>query len=125
MRHAATTRRRSPLGRAARSLALAAALLGAAACESQYQDNWSKVRLGMTKEQVEALLGKPSSTYAARTEDGKVVVAEDRWQYGDNLSTLATGAMFPAEAHPRAWAIKFDAAGRVSSIQVPDWQHKN
>lgn len=93
-------------------------------CESQYQENWSRVRAGMTKEQVEHLLGPPSSKYQAKTEDGKVIIAQDRWQYGDNLSTLATGAMFPEEPHPRAWSIKFDSYGKVTEIQVPEWETK-
>jgi hypothetical protein len=89
-------------------------------CESKYQDNWGKVHTGMTKQEVEALLGPPSSKYDAKEVDGEVVVAEDRWQYGDNLSTLATGALFPSQAHPHAWAISFGPSGRVSQIQAAD-----
>ncbi len=89
-------------------------------CESKYQDNWGKVHTGMTKQEVEALLGPPSSKYDAKEVDGEVIVAEDRWQYGDNLSTLATGALFPSEAHPHAWAISFGPSGRVSQIQAAD-----
>ena len=73
------------------SLALAVMLL--CACESQYQDNWDRLKVGMTKTQVADLLGEPSSRYEPRADNGKVVIAEERWQYGDNLSTLATGAV--------------------------------
>ena len=52
---------------------------------------------------------------------GKVVIAEERWQYGDNLSTLATGAVFPSEAHPRAWVVYFDEKGNVRSFRAADW----
>ena len=54
-------------------------------------------------------------------QNGKVVIAEERWQYGDNLSTLATGAVFPSEAHPRAWVVYFDEKGNVRSFRAADW----
>jgi len=91
------------------------------ACESQYQDNWDRLKVGMTKTQVADLLGEPSSRYEPRTDNGKVVIAEERWQYGDNLSTLATGAVFPSEAHPRAWVVYFDEKGNVRSFRAADW----
>jgi hypothetical protein len=101
------------------SLALAATLL--CACESQHQDNWDRLKVGMTKTQVADLLGEPSSRYEPRADNGKVVIAEERWQYGDNLSTLATGAVFPSEAHPRAWVVYFDEKGNVRSFRAADW----
>ena len=91
------------------------------ACESRYQENWDRLKPGMTKVQVEDLLGKPSSRYEPRSDNGKVIVAEERWQYGDNLSTLATGALFPAEAHPRAWVVSFDEKGQVRDFRKADW----
>ncbi len=102
------------------ALALLAPLLCVLGCETKYQDNWGKVHTGMSKQEVEALLGPPSSKYDAKEVDGEVIVAQDRWQYGDNLSTLATGALFPSQAHPRAWAISFGPSGRVSHIQAAD-----
>ena len=104
-------------------LAFMVCLLCAAGCESKYQDNWGKVHTGMTKQEVEALLGEPSSKYTAKEVDGEVIIPEDRWQYGDNLSTLATGALFPSQAHPRAWAISFGPSGRVSQIQAADFDN--
>jgi len=104
-----------------RSFIVALACIVAAGCESRHQENWSRLKPGMTKTQVEDLLGEPSSRYEPRKENGKVVVAEERWQYGDNLSTLATGAMFPSEAHPRAWVVYFDEKGNVSSFRAADW----
>ena len=104
-----------------RSLIVAVACLTAAACESRYQENWQRLKPGMTKTQVEDLLGEPSSRYEPRKENGKVVIAEERWQYGDNLSTLATGAVFPSEAHPRAWVVYFDEKGAVTSFRAADW----
>ncbi len=98
-------------------------LLCLQACESKYQDNWGKVHTGMTKQEVESLLGEPSSKYQAKEVDGEVIIPEDRWQYGDNLSTLATGALFPSHPHPRAWAISFGPSGRVSQIQAADFDN--
>lgn len=100
---------------------LVAATLGLAACESQYQENWDRLKPGMSKPQVEELLGQPSSRYEPRADNGKVVVPEERWQYGDNLSTLATGAIFPAEAHPRAWVVYFDEKGQVRAFRKAEW----
>ena len=40
-------------------------------CESKYQDNWGKVHTGMTKQEVELLLGEPSSKYQAKEVDGE------------------------------------------------------
>jgi len=100
-----------------------ASLCCAPGCETKYQDNWGKVHTGMTKQEVEALLGEPSSKYTAKEVDGEVIIPEDRWQYGDNLSTLATGALFPSQAHPRAWAISFGPSGRVSQIQAADFDN--
>ena len=97
---------------------LIAALCG---CESRYQENWGRLKAGMTQVQVEDLLGEPSSRYEARTEGGKVIVPETRWQYGDNLSTLATGVVFPTDADARAWAVYFDADGRVSRFRAAEW----
>lgn len=104
-----------------RNLIVATACLAAVACESRHQENWERLKPGMTKAQVEDLLGEPSSRYEPRKENGKVVIAEERWQYGDNLSTLATGAVFPSEAHPRAWVVYFDEKGQVTSFRAADW----
>ena len=102
-------------------IACVVSVLALAGCESQYQDNWGRLKVGMTKAQVEDLLGAPSSRFEPRADDGKVVIAEERWQYGDNLSTLATGAVFPSEAHPHAWVVYFDERGQVRSFRAADW----
>jgi hypothetical protein len=34
---------------------------------------------------------------------------------------LATGAVFPSEAHPRAWVVYFDEKGNVRSFRAADW----
>jgi outer membrane protein assembly factor BamE (lipoprotein component of BamABCDE complex) len=101
--------------------ALLLAVLLPCACESRHQENWDRLKVGMTRVQVEDLLGEPSSRYEPRTENGKVIVPEERWQYGDNLSTLATGVVFPTDADARAWAVYFDADGRVSRFRAADW----
>ena len=57
-----------------RSFIVALACVVAAGCESRHQENWSRLKPGMTKTQVEDLLGEPSSRYEPRKENGKVVV---------------------------------------------------
>lgn len=113
--------KRSPLPRsgAAALTALGAAAALLAGCETQYKDNWSRLREGMNQEQVETLLGEPSSRIAARRDGDEIIVPFARWQYGDNLSTLATGALFPAEAPDRVWAVYFDEQGRVVGFREP------
>lgn len=96
-------------------------LLWIAGCESQYQENWGRLKPGLTKPQVEELLGPPSSRYEPRSDGAKAVIAQERWQWGDNLSSLATGAVFPGEPHPHAWVVWFDEKGRVASFQSADW----
>lgn len=93
--------------------AAAVILLVLLGCDVQYKDNWDRLERGMSKEQVEMLLGEPSSRIDAKRDGVEIIVPYDRWQYGDNLSTLATGALFPAEAPDRVWAVYFDENGRV------------
>ena len=105
--------------RRARVRLLPALLLALAACESQYQDNWGRLQRGMTQAQVQELLGDPSSRIAARRDGEEIVVAYDRWQYGDNVSTLATGVVFPSEAPDRVWAVYVDQEGRLIEWRRP------
>lgn len=103
------------------ALALAGALLAGCA-PPQYEENWSRLSVGMTQEQVEATLGKPSSTFAptiARGEAAAVGTARVRWQYGDSLSSLGTRVLFPEEADERAWCVFFGADGRVTEFERP------
>jgi len=78
----------------------------AAGCALQAEENFYAVKTGMTAAEVEDLLGKPSSRWP--TEDGGT-----RLQWGDNLSTLATDAVF-ADAEPdRCWIVWVSPEGRV------------
>ncbi len=109
-----------------RRVAAAALLLMVSGCEApQYEANFSRIRAGMTQADVEALLGKPSSTFVERREDGQAVVPQTRWQYGDNLSTLATGAVYPSGAPARVWVVYFNVAGEVDSTRAPDWARQS
>ncbi|MBX3355538.1 MAG: outer membrane protein assembly factor BamE [Phycisphaeraceae bacterium] len=96
-----------------------AALFALAGCESQHETNWSRLQQGMSKAEVAQILGEPSSRVDARRVGNDVVVAFDRWQYGDNLSTLATGVVFPGEAPDRVWAVYFDEEGNVVDFRPP------
>lgn len=88
-------------------------------CETQHETNWGRLQQGMSKQEVEELLGAPSSRVDARRTGTDVAVAFDRWQYGDNLSTLATGVVFPGEAPDRVWAVYFDDDGEVIDFRQP------
>lgn len=96
--------------------------LGAVACQVPSAEKFAQLQRGMTETEVAALLGKPSSKHAASMGPGGVTRVPACWQYGDNLSTLATGAMFKDQpASDRVWAIYFDAEGRVTTWQRPSW----
>jgi hypothetical protein len=123
----------------AAGIAAAAVLAG---CEApQYEQRWDRLHVGMSKAQVEALLGKPSSVYrpkaSAQKGTGAAPGAADalpaapdatasaargeRWQYGDTLSSFATGAVFPDEADERAWCVFFGQDGRVTGYRAAGW----
>ncbi len=76
----------------------------------------------MDEAEVTALLGKPSSrTVAQLNKNGQVEVPAS-WQYGDNLSTLSTNAMFKDQPpSDRVWVVFFDANGKTTSWQKPAW----
>ena len=81
----------------------------------------------MTHADVEALLGKPSSVHQAKKpskRDGEPAPSApqgDHWQYGDTLSSFATGAVFPDEADERAWCVFFGPDGKVTSFRSAGW----
>lgn len=76
----------------------------------------------MDKSQVIALLGKPSSRYAAIPESADGPAREERWQFGDNLSSLATSATFADQDAPEnVWVVYFGPDGRVSHWRPPEW----
>jgi hypothetical protein len=92
-------------------------LLLAAGCALQAQENFYAVRPGMTSAEVEDLLGKPSSTWP--TEDGGT-----RLQWGDNLSSLATDAVF-ADAEPEhVWIVWLDDRGQVIRKREADYARR-
>lgn len=118
-------------GRAGRAVAALAACVALAACDApRYETNWNRVQTGMTREQVAELLGEPSSRHRPKYSDeerlqaattGTAVVAE-RWQYGDTLSSFATGALMPNEADERAWCVFFGPDGTVTDRRTPSWR---
>lgn len=103
---------------------LACVLCGCA--PPQYETNWSHMHAGMTRDEVQALLGKPSSTFTPRAQrsDGEADAsarsnAMERWQYGDTLSSLGTRALFPEEADERTWCVFFGPDGKVTEFERP------
>lgn len=90
------------------------------ACAQPHEASFGGLRNGMTHEQVRELLGEPTSTFYDSEErraeaDG---IYQERWQYGDNFSTRATGAMFPENAPDRVWVVYFED-GKVSGFREP------
>jgi hypothetical protein len=112
-----------------RAVAVFALLAATAAvgCESPaYEVNWNRLRPGMTRADVESMLGQPSSTYVPPPQDPSSSMRPnpargERWQYGDTLSSMATRAVFPDEADERAWCVFFGPDGTVSGFRPPQW----
>ena len=103
-------------------LALPIALL-VQSCQTPDQGRFEQLRKGMQDCEVMTLLGKPSSkTPAVTGKDGKVI-SPASWNYGDNLSTLASGTMFKDQPPPEnVWSVFFGPDGRVSGWRTPNWQ---
>ena len=97
--------------------AVLAVLSSLAACTSTWRDHGSLVEPGMIEAEVVELLGEPSSKVDVPAWGNRPAVV--RWQWNDNLSTLATGAMFPDTVPDRVLAVVFDADGRVVEVVEP------
>ena len=77
----------------------------------------------MDKSQVVALLGEPSSRYPAIPPSDRAPAREERWQFGDSLSSLATSAAFADQDAPgNVWVVYFGADGRVTRWRPPEWE---
>ena len=107
--------------RALRSLLLLVCLV-VAGCNWPSQERWAQLSTGMTEPEVRSLLGDPSSRTRIPIEERERFGYAERWQYGDNLSSLATGAAFPDQPDQRVWVVFFDAAGTVVSMREPTHQ---
>jgi len=90
-------------------------------CTHQHEGAFPSLHNGMTRQQVRELLGEPSTTfYESEQSRAELENAyQERWQYGDNFSTRATGAFFPENAPDRVWVVYFDADGLVSGFREP------
>lgn len=101
-------------------LASVAAFLVLASCASErVVERFPQVQPGMSREEVVALLGEPSSRWELNvTRDG---FAGERLQWGDGASSLASSALFRGEPD-RAYSVVFDAEGRVLRATPPQWE---
>ncbi|MAB83118.1 MAG: hypothetical protein CMJ24_06745 [Phycisphaerae bacterium] len=92
-----------------------------AGCQQPHEAGFGALHDGMSHQQVRDLLGEPSMTFYASEESRAEVdnAYQERWQYGDNFSTRATGAVFPENAPDRVWVVYFDESGRVSGFREP------
>jgi hypothetical protein len=107
--------------RANANLLSALLLLALASCVSVDKVRFESVEIGMSKDQVREILGQPSSTYQRETDASGRMLRLERWQYGDTLSTLATGAVFSRHPDRHVWVVYFDADDQVLDVSEPDW----
>lgn len=90
------------------------------ACASdQTVDNFDRVQDGMSMDEVHETIGSPSSTWKMNEQehgfDG------ERHQWGDNVSSVATSAMYRDSTPERVYSVTFDKNGQVVSKSYPLW----
>lgn len=105
-----------------RCLAGPVILLFLTSCRTPEAQNFSQLKIGMSKEEVTKLLGSPSSKWTpAPVEDDEnpEPTWSSRWQYGDCLSSAASTAISPDIAPDRVWVVKFDGDDRVIEFRPP------
>ena len=81
-------------------------------------ERFDSVHAGMSRVEVIELLGEPSSLWPLTLKDDGL--EGERLQWGDGLSSLASGAAFHGEPE-RAYSVVFDAKGKVVRTAVPNW----
>ncbi len=75
---------------------------------------WKRLRVGMTKEEVEKLLGEaPSKNRSEPSDRGQKVRSVDYWEYGYTYG-------FVPIAHPKAFVVYFNPNGKVASFRGPE-----
>lgn len=100
------------------SLLVAACAPIASCTPPRVADGFARVGPGMSRDEVVAILGEPSSRWTlVEARDG---IDGERLQWGDSLSSLASGAAFRG-APERAWSVVFGADGRVVEAVAPRW----
>jgi hypothetical protein len=90
-----------------------------AGCKSPDPAAFGSVRPGMSKAEVRAQLGRPSSRVQADLTHSSGKWAS-RWHWGDTLGTLATHAVMPDQPPPpHVWTVWFDASGTAIAVEAP------
>ena len=106
-----------------RSIRLLIGVLGVflLGCTPEYRTNFPQLKEGMSKTEVRELLGAPSVEVAPRRDSDGAIIQGARWQYGDNLSTWTTSAVFSETEPDRVWIVWFDQEGLLSGSRAPNW----
>lgn len=103
----------------ARSVFIVVILLLQAGCGSRARSGFESMQAGMTETQVKELLGEPSVVVPGETGEDGARISGPRWQYGDNLSTITTAAVFPRTVPERVWVVWFGTNGEVLTWRSP------
>jgi len=97
--------------------------IGAQACRAPEAASFDRISPGMSRQEVEAELGPPSSTVPA--PEGRTWSSRSHW--GDTLSTIAThAAMADQPPPPNVWTVWFDEqdvvlrADPAGTMRTPD-----
>jgi hypothetical protein len=82
-----------------------------------YASSWDELRPGMTRSDVVDLIGEPSSRVRLEQPGGRV--ARERWQYGDDSTSVTSPTGLGLAAPEDVFVVTFGADGRVSSFRRP------
>jgi hypothetical protein len=94
------------------------ALLPAGCASQRVVDRFGEIRTGMTRDEVVAILGEPSSRWPlSQASDG---LDGERLQWGDGLSSLASSSVYRGKPD-RAYSVEFDGSGKAVSKAAPTW----
>ena len=100
------------LNRVAAGLGLVAAIAMLAACTPHYVAQWGQLTEGMTRADVEEILGRPSAKVLIEQRGS---VLSERWEYGRPRGAVTTG--IAPGAPDDVFVVYFGNDGRVSDTR--------
>ncbi len=99
-----------------RRVLLVACLALLAGCGPRYVSKWDELRPGMTRAEVEALLGPATARFRIDQPGGTFL--RDWWQYGDSDST-SPGRSIAVAPPDDIFVVSFGEDGTVSGFRRP------
>ncbi|MHC4992224.1 MAG: outer membrane protein assembly factor BamE [Planctomycetota bacterium] len=98
------------------SLTLTAMFLAGCSGTPKYVDNFDQVRVGMDRDEVEELLGKPTTRHFPGQHQREL---RERWDYGKRESVLAPSLTSPTAASTDVFVVYFGSDNKVKRYRRP------